>query len=125
MTEPRDQSPRGFEQGGGPEGAHRFWEQYASARSQRPARNGESSRPGPAEEQARPAGEHECLDWCPICRGADVVRATAPPEIREQLAAFQRDSLMMLRTLIDAYLSRVDGPAQTRRDDRVQDIRID
>ena len=125
MTEHRDQSPRGFEHSGPPEGAHRFWEQYASARSQRTARNGETHREPPTEERAGPEGEHECLDWCPICRGADVVRATAPPEIREQLQAFQRDSLMILKTLIDAYLSRFDGPERPRRDERVQDIRID
>jgi hypothetical protein len=128
MTEPRDQSQSGFEPAGGPsEGAHRFWEQYASSRAGRTARNGESTgtAAGDREPRERQAPDHECLEWCPICRGADVVRSTAPPEIRDQWQTFQRDALIMLKALIDAYLVRLNGAEREARDERVQDIRID
>ena len=129
MTEPRDQSQSGFETAGGPdEGAHRFWQQYATSRGGRTARNGEATGAEAAngEPRQQPAEhDHECLEWCPICRSADVVRSTAPPEIRDQWQTFQRDALMMVRTLIDAYLVRVGGADRERRDERVQDIRID
>jgi hypothetical protein len=46
------------------------------------------------------------VDWCPICRTADVVRATLPPEVREQWHTLQRDALHALRATIDAYLER-------------------
>jgi hypothetical protein len=125
MTEPRDQSQRGFEPERPPEGANRFWQQYASARPHRAPRDGENGRRAADERDSRAVPDHECLDWCPICRGADVVRATAPPEIREQLQAFQRDALSMLRTLIDAYLARLESRPDERGRGRVEEIRID
>lgn len=51
---------------------------------------------------------HECLEWCPICRGAEVLRATASPELMEQLQQVQRGALVSMRALIDAYLERLD-----------------
>lgn len=67
---------------------------------------------GPAASPPR----HECLEWCPICRGAEVVRAGAPPELRDQLEAIQRDALTLVRSLLDAYLARQGepGPARSR-----------
>ncbi|HEX6601546.1 MAG TPA: hypothetical protein VF030_02800 [Solirubrobacterales bacterium] len=113
------------------DGASRFWSQYSASRPPRgeprsETRNGGSS----ASEQAH---EHECLEWCPICRGAEVVRATTPPELREQVQAVQRDVLLILRGVIDAYLQRgvqhpppPHGPhAQQARQHGVEDIPID
>jgi hypothetical protein len=108
------------------EDASRFWSQYSASR---PPRGGE--RPGP--QNGGTTGDehpeaHECLDWCPICRGADVVRATAPPELREQLQTVQRDALLILRSLIDAYLQRggpQDPAAPGARPHGVEDIPID
>lgn len=117
----------------------RFWGEYSSARTARSstrtrapepdtagpgaAANG-SAAPGP--EAADPASAHECLDWCPICRGAEVLRAGAPPELRDQLQTVQRDSLMMLRALIDTYLERPHQhpPPPRAGDDGVEDIPI-
>jgi hypothetical protein len=65
----------------------------------------------------------ECLEWCPICRAADVFRANAPPELRDQLQAVQREALVTTRALIDTYLERLDGDEQ--REPRVQDIPIE
>ena len=67
-------------------------------------------------------GEHECLEWCPICRTADIVRSTFPPEVRAQLEDVQRDALVAIRAVIDHYLQRLD--ADERPSSRVEDIPI-
>ena len=75
-------------------------------------------RPSPSEQRSL-----ECVEWCPICRAADVLRATAPPELRDQLQAVQREALLTTRALIDTYLERLDRDEQ--RGPSVQDIPIE
>ena len=67
--------------------------------------------------------EHECVELCPICRTADVIRATAPPELREQWQSLQREALQTVRALVDHYLERLD--AEDERGARVEDIPIE
>jgi hypothetical protein len=69
------------------------------------------------------AHDHECLDWCPICRTADIVRASVPPELREQWQDVQREALATLRAMIDHYLQRAEQ--QEARAARVEDIPIE
>lgn len=66
--------------------------------------------------------DHHCLEYCPICRFADLVRATATPELKSQLMAWQRESALMLRALLDYYIERLadNGP-----EERVEDIPIE
>jgi hypothetical protein len=66
--------------------------------------------------------QHECLEWCPICRTAEVVRASFPPEVRSQLEDVQRDALVAIRAVLDHYIERIDG--QERPASRVEDIPI-
>ena len=82
-------------------------------------------RPGerPSASDPHPHRSFECVEWCPICRAADVLRATAPPELRDQWQAVQREALLTTRALIDTYLERLDGERQ--RGPRVQDIPIE
>jgi hypothetical protein len=79
----------------------------------------------PGERKSPPDAHRsqECLEWCPICRTADVLRATAPPEVRDQWQAVQREALLTTRALIDNYLERLDG--DQRRGPRVQDIPVE
>jgi hypothetical protein len=79
--------------------------------------------PGEQPSASDPHRSFECVEWCPICRAADVFRATAPPELRDQLQAVQREALLTTRALIDNYLERIDG--QQEREPRVQDIPIE
>jgi hypothetical protein len=65
----------------------------------------------------------ECVEWCPICRAADVLRANAPPELRDQWQTVQREALLTTRAMIDTYLERLDGDEE--RAPRVQDIPIE
>jgi hypothetical protein len=51
---------------------------------------------------------HQCIDLCPICRGAEVLRATSNPELRGQWQAVQREALVTMRAMIDRYLERLD-----------------
>jgi hypothetical protein len=69
-----------------------------------PPRRGESAPP----REGAPL-EHQCLEFCPICRTADVVRAAMPPEAREHWQALQRDGLLAARAMLDHYLRHLDS----------------
>ena len=83
----------------------------------------ETPRERPSRSDSEPAHSFECVEWCPICRTADVLRATAPPELRDQWQAVQREALVTTRALIDSYLERLDSEPDPGP--RVQDIPID
>jgi hypothetical protein len=53
----------------------------------------------------------ECLEWCPICRTADILRAGASPEMRAQWQDIQREALATLRVVLDHYSRRLDEEA--------------
>ena len=61
-------------------------------------------------EAAAGADEHgaECVEWCPICRTMDVLRASTTPEMREGWEDIQREALLTLRTLAEHYVQRAD-----------------
>lgn len=77
-----------------------------------------------AAASASEAPPRHCLDLCPICRTADLLRAAGgAPELRGQLDDVGREALLTMRSLIDHYIDRLDsepaGPG------RVEDIPID
>lgn len=58
----------------------------------------------------RLGGDGRCLELCPICRGAELLRAAGPPgELRGGLDDLGREALLTLRALIDHYLERLDS----------------
>jgi hypothetical protein len=64
-------------------------------------------------DQLRDVGERsgiefQCLDFCPICRTADVMRATMPEEFRDHLQNLQREGLLAMRALIDHYIQHLE-----------------
>jgi hypothetical protein len=70
-----------------------------------------SERPGGASGGTGATGrgvEFQCLEFCPICRTADVVRATMPEEFREHWHALQREGLLAMRSLLDHYIRQLD-----------------
>lgn len=67
--------------------------------------------------------EHQCLEFCPICRTADVVRAALPPEAREHWHSLQREGLLAARAMLDHYLHHLD--AQPSSGAPVEDIPIE
>lgn len=70
-------------------------------------------------------GGGECLEWCPLCRAADLFRANATPELREQWSSVQREALLAVRALIDHYLERPGSQASGPSRPRVEDIPLD
>jgi hypothetical protein len=67
-----------------------------------------------------------CVELCPICRGADALRATGSPELHDQWQAVQREALVTMRALIDHYLARLDETEATAPSGpRVEEIRVE
>ncbi len=67
--------------------------------------------------------ERQCVELCPICRTADVVRATAPPEFKEQWETFQHEALTMLRSFIDGYMEHLERKEEPTTE--VEDIPVE
>jgi hypothetical protein len=78
------------------------------------------SDPGSARAGGR---DHQCLEFCPICRTADVLRAALPPEAREHWHTFQREGLLAARAMLDHYIRHLD--AEPPRGTSVEDIPIE
>ena len=104
---------------GGPLGPD--WVRVPQSESAADAGADPGSGPGPGPEPATPHGG-ECLEWCPVCRTAEVVRASLPPELRTQLEGVQRDALVAVRAMLDHYIDRLDTGG--RESSRVEDIPI-
>ena len=66
----------------------------------------------------------QCIELCPICRGAEVWRANGSPELRGQWQTVQREALVTMRAMIDHYLERLDSEA-AREGPTVEEIPID
>src|SRR5918996_434003 len=66
-------------------------------------------------------GELRCVELCPICRAADVLRATAPDDIKDQWQVVQREALLTMKAAIDRYVERLDAEPP-ERGPSVQDI---
>jgi hypothetical protein len=97
----------------GQERQHETWSDPPSAGG-----SGEGTGPG-----GRGAIELECLEFCPICRTADVFRATMPDEFQDHWHAWQREMLLAFRSLLDHYIEHVD--TRRRRTVSVEDIPIE
>lgn len=89
-----------------PPGADRFWGQFSQARAGRSEDEGPDR--GEAGREERGTGQ-ECLEWCPICRSAELLRATASPEMRRQLQTIQNEAFQIFRAFAVAYAERGSG----------------
>jgi hypothetical protein len=86
-----------------PPGADRFWGQFSQTTA---GRTHAEEEPAAAEaEQPREDGQH-CLEWCPICRSADIVRATTPPDAIGQVQAIQNEAIGVLKSFLAIYAER-------------------
>jgi hypothetical protein len=98
----------------------------ASGTAQERSRHGGADPPGwdgDRDWSATHPADSRCLELCPICRGAEILRAAGPPELRGQLDDVGREALLTLRALVDHYLDRLDQ--QPTGEDRVEQIPID
>jgi hypothetical protein len=67
--------------------------------------------------------ERQCVEFCPICRTADLLRATMPAEFQEHWHSWQREMLLAARSLLDHYIEHVES--ERRRAVQVEDIPIE
>lgn len=78
-----------------------------------PHKDSEGAGPEHAHSHIYAGHQRQCVELCPICRTADLIRTTAPPELKEQWETFQNEALTVLRSLIDSYIGRMqrsEGP---------------
>lgn len=78
-----------------------------------PSRDEPGPRPS-AGWTGREGAGHECLEWCPICRTADIVRAGFGPELQAPLRDIQREGLSILRSAIDLYIQHLEDEPPPR-----------
>ena len=69
--------------------------------------------------------EHQCVELCPICRGAEVLRATSRPSCAASGRRSSARPLVTMRALIDHYLERLDEYEPTPWPPTVEEIPID
>jgi hypothetical protein len=112
------------------ESSERFWGGFGRAGSGRegPRRtSGKGSSVPPQPEgppPLPPTHDRECLEWCPICRTAEVLRGTTPDEVREGFTQVQRDALVAVRAVLNSYIGRLEQ-AERRGTRPVEDIPIE
>ncbi len=109
-------------------GADRFWGQVSQTRAGRtrpePEEPGdgtsEAGSEAPAADESGPGHDHaqghghECLEWCPICRSAELIRTAVPPELKDQAEAFQREAVNVFRAFLTAYSERTGNPDSSK-----------
>ena len=64
-----------------------------------------------------------CVELCPICRAADILRATAPDDLRDQWHVVQREALLTMKELVDRAVDRLEEQ-ERERPTKVEDIPI-
>jgi len=89
-----------------PPGAERFWGQFANTRAGRTNCQPEpdSGRDGRDPETGN---DHRCLEWCPICRSAELSGLAGTPDLLEYFQAIQGDLVTILKAFMTAYAERV------------------
>jgi hypothetical protein len=90
-------------------GADRFWGQFSQSKAGRStagteteAEAGKTGDPGRAGQ----SGHGDCLEWCPICRSAELFRNTVSPELRQQAESIQHEAIGVLKAFLDAYAEK-------------------
>ena len=94
-----------------PPGADRFWGEFSRTRAGRSNRSS-----GDGGSHGGPGSGQECLEWCPVCRSADLIRATAPPDVKSQLEAIQHEAFNVMRAFLSAYSEKTSGVWQGTTD---------
>jgi len=97
-----------------PPGADRFWGQFSQTKAGRTHAKEEPA--APESEAAREEGQH-CLEWCPICRSADIVRATTSPDAIGQVQAIQNEAIGVLKSFLAIYAERTGQGSQHSGED--------
>jgi len=116
-------------------GADRFWGQFSQSKAGRTTGAGSGNGTGRAAGDDQ-AGAHDahCLEWCPICRSAELFRTAVSPELRQQAESIQHEAMGVLKAFLDAYADKAGEPGtqsgtpppeQEEPPTRVTDIPLD
>lgn len=92
-------------------GADRFWGQFSQSRAGRTpgGSDGRGDRDRGGDQGG--SGSDQCLEWCPICRSAELFRSTVSPELRQQAESIQHEAIGVLKAFLDAYSEKsAEGP---------------
>ena len=73
----------------------------------------------------RHSTQRDCVELCPICRAADVLRATAADDLRDSWQDVQREALLTMKAVIDRQVERLEEAEPEESGPRVEDIPID
>ena len=104
-------------------GADRFWGEFSRSQAGRSTggedrTNGDAGSAGPGESNG--AHTDNCLEWCPICRSAELFRNTVSPELRQQAESIQHEAVGVLKAFLDAYAEKT-GTGQRSTDSAGRD----
>jgi hypothetical protein len=98
-------------------GADRFWGQFSQSRAGR-SDTGETGPDTAPDEEANPGHGESCLEWCPICRSAELFRNTVSPELRQQAESIQHEAIGVLKAFLDAYVDKTGEQGSSPRNPR-------
>ncbi|MCB0862590.1 MAG: hypothetical protein KDB66_05175 [Solirubrobacterales bacterium] len=105
-------------------GADRFWGQFSQSTAGRSSSGNGSDPEGNVNGSQGDSGDSvhgsECLEWCPICRSAELFRNTVSPELRQQAESIQHEAVGVLKAFLDAYAEKT-GTGQRSTDSAGRD----
>lgn len=98
-------------------GADRFWGQFSQSKAGRTAGESEGGTDRDRSRDQASTGSEQCLEWCPICRSAELFRTTVSPELRQQAESIQHEAIGVLKAFLDAYADKAntDGSVSPNR----------
>ncbi|MDQ3729997.1 MAG: hypothetical protein M3355_10455 [Actinomycetota bacterium] len=74
---------------------------------------------------SRHSSERECVELCPICRAADILRRTnTTDDLKDGWQDVQREALLTMKAVIDRAVERLDSEPD-ERGPKIEDIPID
>ncbi len=93
-------------------GADRFWGQFSRSQAGRSSSGSQSHSDesgGGDSNSANGSHSDACLEWCPICRSAELFRNTVSPELRQQAESIQHEAIGVLKAFLDAYAEKTSA----------------
>lgn len=95
-------------------GADRFWGQFSKSQAGRSGSSDQEAEEARTEpDSAHADRDGNCLEWCPICRSAELLRTTVSPELRQQAESIQQEAIGVLKAFLDAYQERSSSQTGT------------
>lgn len=98
-------------------GADRFWGQFSKSRAGRSGTEDSTTEAEATTDPTDRSGDAHCLEWCPICRSAELFKTAVSPELRQQAESIQHEAIGVLKAFLDAYADKTTGGFEPRASD--------